>query len=383
MSCDSPDLLPLDEALRRLWEALPAPSLPEVRAERDDPATDRAAMDGVALRAAEGQAPRRLLGTLYAGDDPAAFAVAAGTAVRIMTGAALPPGADAIVPVEDLTIEGDTTTEGSTVRPRVSPAAGDHVRRRGDQARAGDLLLQAGTPPNAARLALLAQEGLPVPVRPRIRVGVASTGDELVASPAPHQIRDSNGPMLAALARTLGAEVELRPTLPDDPPALAEALRHPGDIRILLTSGGVSMGEHDHLPGVLKDLGATLLFHRIRLKPGKPMLAALLGDLLVLGLPGNPVSAYLNALIFLSHALARLEGRAAPDLWRRGRLTAPVKNKGDRPLLHPCRLVDGRLEPLPGKGSADLVTLAKADACAWIEAPGQEGGAKVRYLPIV
>lgn len=377
MSCDAPDLLPLDEALRRLWEALPGPALPEVRAERDDPATDRAAMDGVALRAAEGRTPRRLLGTLFAGDDPAAFRVTAGCAVRIMTGAALPPGADAIVPVEDL------DTEGDSVRPRVEPKPGDHVRPRGDQARAGDLLLPAGTPINAARVALLAQEGLALPAQPRIKVGVASTGDELVPDPAPHQIRDSNGPMLAALARGLGADVTLRPSLPDDPAALAAALRQTGDLRILLTSGGVSMGEHDHLPGVLKDLGATILFHRIRLKPGKPMLAARLGDLLVLGLPGNPVSAYLNALLFLGHALARLEGRAAPDLWRRGRLTASVKNKGDRPLLHPCRLVDGHLEPLPGKGSADLVTLAKADACAWIDQGGLEAGAKTRWLSLV
>jgi len=377
MSCDHPDLLPLDEALHRLWNALPAPALAEVRAERDDPATDRAAMDGVALRASDGRTSRRLLGTLFAGDDPAAVAVLPGTAVRIMTGAALPPGADAIVPVEQL----ETTADG--VRPTVDPEAGDHVRRRGDQARAGELLLPAGTPLNAARVALLAQEGLPVPALTRIRVGVASTGNELVADPAPHQIRDSNGPMLAALARTLGAEVELRPALPDDPPTLAAALRNPGDIRILLTSGGVSMGEHDHLPAVLRDLGASILFHKLRLKPGKPMLAALLGDLLVLGLPGNPVSAYVNGLLFLAQALARLEGRAAPEPWRRGRLLTAVKNKGDRPLLHPCRLVEGRLDPLPGKGSADLVTLAKADAFAWIEAPGEEPGAKVRWLPVI
>jgi molybdopterin molybdotransferase len=377
MSCDAPELLPLDEALRRLWEALPAPTLPELRAERDDPATDRASMDGVALRAAEGRTPRRLLGTLFAGDDPAAFTVAPGTCVRIMTGAALPAGADAILPVEQL-----REVDGC-IEPLADARPGDHVRTRGEQAHAGDLLLAAGTPLNAARLALLAQEGVTIPSPPRLRVAVASTGNELVPAPAPHQIRDSNGPMLAALARSLGADVELRPALPDDPATLAAALRQPGDIRILLTSGGVSMGQHDHLPGVLKGLGATILFHKIRLKPGKPMLAALLGDLLVLGLPGNPVSAYLNALLFLPQALARLEGRVAPEPWRRARLAAPVKNKSDRPLLHPCRLVDGRLEPLPGKGSADLVTLAKADACAWIDSPGQEPGDKVRYLTIV
>jgi molybdopterin molybdotransferase len=377
MSCDAPDLLPLEEALRRLWEALPTRTLPALHARRDDPATDRASMDGVALVSAEGRAPRRLLGTLFAGDDPAAFTVVPGTAVRIMTGAALPAGADAILPVEQLR-EAD-----AFIHPQADPRRGDHVRPRGEQARNGDLLLAAGTPLNAARVALLAQEGVVLPGQPRIRVAVASTGNELVPEPEPHQIRDSNGPMLAALARALGAEVELRPALPDEPAALAAALRNPGDVRILLTSGGVSMGEHDHLPGVLKDLGATILFHKIRLKPGKPMLAALLGDLLVLGLPGNPVSAYLNALLFLPQALARLEGRAAPDPWRRARLAAPVKNRGDRPLLHPCRLVEGRLEPLPGKGSADLVTLARADACAWIDQGGLDAGAKTRWLPIL
>jgi len=377
MTCDHPDLMPLEEAQRRLWEALPHEALPGLRAERDDPATDRASMDGVALRAADGRTPRQLLGTLFAGSDPAQFTVLPGTAVRIMTGAALPLGADAIVPVEQLEVS------GAFVQPTVEPTIGEHVRHRGDQARSGDQLLPTGTPFNAARVGLLAQEGVWLPQRPRLRVGVASTGDELVTHPAPHQIRDSNGPMLAALAHALGADVELRPALPDDPPALAKALQHSGDLRILVTSGGVSMGEHDHLPGVLKTLGATILFHRIRLKPGKPMLAALLGDLLILGLPGNPVSAYLNALLFLPLALARLEGRSAPDPWRRSRLTAPVRHKGDRPLLHPCRLVDGHLAPLPGKGSADLVTLAQADAFAWIDQGGLEAGAKTRWLPVL
>ena len=377
MSCDHPDLLPLDEALNRLWQALPAPSLPAVRAERDEPAMDLAAMDGVALRALEGRASRRILGTLFAGDDPAAFVVVPGTAVRIMTGAALPSGADAIVPVEVI----DTLDD--QVRPQIDPSPGDHVRPRGEHAKAGDLLLTAGAPVNAARFALLAMEGMAHPVPSRIRVAVASTGNELVTVPAPHQIRDSNGPMLTTLAHALGAEVELRPALPDDPATLAAALVNAGDIHILITSGGVSMGEHDHLPAVLKELGATILFHKIRLKPGKPMLAALLGDLLVLGLPGNPVSAYLNALLFLPLALARLEGHSRPDPWRRAPLAAAVNHKGDRPLMRPCRLVEGVLEPLPGGGPADLVTLAKADAFAWIEPGGMASGAQVRYLPVL
>jgi molybdopterin molybdotransferase len=377
MSCDHPDLLPLDEALARLWAALPAPASSEVRADRDDPAADLAAMDGVALRSEDGPAPRRLLGTLYAGDDPAAYTVTPGTAVRIMTGAALPTGADAILPVEQL-----RETEGM-IHPQAAPEAGDHVRRRGGQARANDLLLPADQPLNVARMALRAWVGQSLPSLRRIRVAVASTGDELVANPLPHQIRDSNGPMLAALAHALGADVERRPALPDDPETLAAALRNPGGSRILLTSGGVSMGEHDHLPAVLKDLGAEILFHKIRLKPGKPMLAAQLGDLLVLGLPGNPVSAYLNALLFLPVALAKLEGRALPDPWRRARLASPVRHKGDRPLLHPCSLVDGQLHPLSSKGSADLVTLAQADAFAWIDPPGEEPGTKVRYLTVL
>ncbi len=376
MSCDHPDLLPLDEALARLWAALPAPPVLELRADRDDPASDLAAMDGVALRAAEGLAPRRLLGTLYAGDDPAAFTVTPGTAVRIMTGAALPPGADAILPVEQL-----REAEG-LIHPLEAPRPGDHTRARGEQARAGDPLLSAERPFSAVRVALQAWVGQPVPPLGRVRVAVASTGDELVAHPAPHQIRDSNGPMLAALAHTLGAEVERRPSLPDDPAALGGALRNAGGARILLTSGGVSMGEHDHLPSVLKDLGATILFHKIRLKPGKPMLTALLDGRVILGLPGNPVSSYMNALLFLPVAMAGIQGRRAPDPWKEGRLAEAVRNPGDRPLLHPCQRDGKDLHPLASRGSADLVRLAQADAFAWVPEGGMEAG-PTRYLDVL
>lgn len=373
-------LLPLDEALDLLRRALPTVPHPEVRADRDDPALDRSAMDGVALRSADGVGPRRLAGTLHAGDDPAGLGVDRDECVRIMTGAALPAGADAVVPVERI------REEAGLIHLEAAPKPGDHVRRRASQTRAGDLLLPAGTPLTAARLGLQAQVGAAPRGLERIPVGVASTGDELTTDPRPHQIRDSNGPMLAALAHRLGAEARRLPSLPDDPAALEARLQDLGGIRVLLTSGGVSMGQKDHLPGVLRQLGARILFHKLRLKPGKPMLAALLphpeGDRVILGLPGNPLSAYLNALLFLPAVLARLEGTAEPDPWRAGELAEAVANPGDRPLLQPCRREGWTLVPLASQGSGDLVRLAQAEACAWIPEGGAAPG-PCRYLEVI
>ena len=371
----APPLLSLEAALQRLAEAFPAPATPAILADRDDPALDRSFMDGAAMRSADGLAPRRILGTLYAGDPPQGFTVTPGTCVRIMTGACLPQGADTVVPVERLTLEGDSLV------PDAAPGAGDHIRFRAAQAVAGQLLLPAGLPRTAARAGLLAQVGQPVPPLRRVVVGIAPTGDELVADPAPHQIRDSNGAMLAALAHALGADVRRLPPVPDDPATLRAFLENLGDVEILVTSGGVSAGEKDHLPKVLEALGAQVLFHKIRLKPGKPMLAALLGPRVVLGLPGNPVSSYLNALLFLPVALAGLLGGPAPDPWKTGTLDAPVANPGDRPLLHPCRRHGERLTPLASQGSADLVCLAQADACAWIPEGGIGAGA-TRYVDL-
>jgi molybdopterin molybdotransferase len=368
-------LLSLDEALRRLESAFPRAAGEAVLADRDDPALDRSSMDGAAMRSADGTAPRQVLGTLYAGDPPGRYQVAAGTCVRIMTGACLPQGADTVVPVEKLKEVGDR------LAPVAAPAPGDWIRRQGDQARAGDLLLPAGLPRNPARDGLRAQVGLPpLPLR-RVTVGIAPTGDELVEDPGPHQIRDSNGPMLTALAHALGAQARRLPAVLDEPDALRAFLSAHADLDVLLTSGGVSAGEKDHLPGVLEAMGARVLFHRIRLKPGKPMLAAILGRQVVLGLPGNPVSSYINTLLFLPVAMAGLLGTVPPDPWKSGFLEGPVANPGDRPLLHPCRRRGDRLEPLVSRGSADLVRLAQADACAWVP-EGGTGAGPVRYLDL-
>lgn len=375
MSVES-SLLPLDEALKKLADAFPGTAAAAVLADRDDPALDRSSMDGAALRSQDGVAPREVLGTLFAGDPPDRFRVGPGQCVKIMTGACLPEGADAVVPVEKL------TAAGGRLAPQAAPKPGDWVRRRGDQARAGEMLLPAGLPHTAARAGLRAQVGLPPGPLRRVVVGIAPTGDELVSQPGPHQIRDSNGPMLTALAHALGADARRLPLIPDSPAALRDFLGNLGGIDILVTSGGVSAGEKDHLPMVLESLGARVLFHKIRLKPGKPMLAAVLGRHVVLGLPGNPASSYLNALLFLPVAMAGLLGNAAPDPWRYGTLLEPVANPGDRPLLHPCRRTGRDLAPLESRGSADLVRLAQADACAWIAEGGAEPGL-VRYLDLL
>lgn len=369
------NMIDLDLALALLATSVPAPKWEAIQADRDDPALDRSAMDGVVLRAADGQAPRRILGTLFAGDDPSGFHVEPGACLRIMTGACIPEGGDCVVPIESL------RETGGCLIPVHEPREGDHIRRRGDQAQRGDLLVPEGRPMNAARWGLRAQVGMSRPPLSRVKVGLAPTGDELRGNPAPWQIRDSNGPMLVALAHGLGAEAIELPPVPDDPEAVAHFFGDPQGCRVVVTAGGVSMGEKDHLPSVLRSLGARILFHRIRLKPGKPTLAAILGDRMILCLPGNPVSAYLNALLFLPVILARLEGRAAPDPWRQGRLEATVPNPGDRPLLHPCTRNGNRLTPLSSKGSADLVRLAQADVCAWIPEGGTEAG-PAKYLEL-
>lgn len=369
-------MIDLQEALDLLARAVPSPTWEAIRADRDDPALDRSAMDGIVVRAAEGRLPRRGTGTLFAGDDPSTARVEAGTCLRIMTGACIPQGGDAVVPVEQV------VEEGGALVPQVEPKAGAHIRRRGDQAKAGALLLLEGRPMNAARCGLRAQVGQAQPPLERVRVGIAATGDELRGDPSPWQIRDSNGPMLLALAHGLGAHAFELPALPDDPAAVARFFRDREDCRVVITAGGVSMGEKDHLPAVLRELGAEILFHKIRLKPGKPTLAAILGDRVILCLPGNPVSAYLNGLLFLPVILARLEGRKAPDPWHRGELTAAVANPGDRPVLHPCTREGRCLTPLASQGSADLVRLAQADACAWIPEGGAMAG-PVSYLEII
>ena len=294
-------MLSLDEALARLLaRAVRTPgesaSLadaagrvladPRIVAVVDVPAFDNSAMDGYAVRAADTPGTLPLVGEVVAG-MASLPAVEAGTAVRIMTGAPMPPGADAVVPMEE-TSEGDGTVELSAAR------SGAHVRTAAHDTRAGEEISVRGelTPP---KIAVLASLGLgAVDVRRRPVVAILSTGDELVAvgEPlGPHQVHDANGVALAAAVREAGGEAILLPRARDDAAEIERSLVDAaGRADLLVTSAGVSVGRHDHVRGVLESRG-SLDFWRIAIQPGKPLAVGELAGTTVIGLPGNPVSA--------------------------------------------------------------------------------------------
>ncbi len=355
------------------------------------PSFDNSAMDGYAVRAADlagasESSPVRLpvTGEIPAGDT-GHYRVEAGTALRIMTGALLPDGADAVIPVE-LT---DAGRETVTLRQTVP--AGNAVRRRGDDVAAGTLLLAAGTPIGAVELAVLAASGQgSVLARPRPRVAVVSTGNEL-AEPGtplvPGQIWESNSFMLAAAARQAGAIAE-RHRLPDDPGAvlarLEELLPHAD---LLVTSGGVSMGgEHDVVKAALSKLG-TVTFRKVAMQPGMPQGFGVLGPgrRPIFTLPGNPVSAYVSFLLFARPALAALQGRPETRLHRvSAALAGPVRSPAGKRSYLRGRLdpAEATVIPLSGQSSHQLGALARANALIIVPEPVTrlEDGAGVDVL---
>ena len=316
-------ITPLEDALaavRARCSPLPAEDAPlgeaqgrvlaeGVRARRDQPASDISMMDGYALRSGDA-AGLRVIGELAAGDAPWTRALKDGEAARIFTGAPIPPGADCVVMQEQCAREGDA------VRVLQPAKAGQHLRRRGEELTAGAEALPSGTRLQAAELALAAACGATsVRVFRRPRVALLVTGDELVpqgSDPGPGKLIETNSVALSALCREAGAEVQFLGIAPDDVETIAALLR---DVAadVLVTTGGASVGDHDHAQAALERLSGSLVFHTVAIRPGRPVLfGTASGGRLVFGLPGNPAAATLGFELFVRLAIRLLAGDPRP-----------------------------------------------------------------------
>ena len=358
-----PEAVGLAEACGRLLAE-------DVRADRDSPPFGKSLMDGFAVRAAETAGGRRTLpvaATVTAG--AAAAALPQGASARIMTGAPLPAGADAVVP-QELCDDSE-----AAVRLPADVSVGRSVLPRAAEYAAGAVVARAGDRIGPAIVGVLAAVGC---VRPKVvrrtRVAVLSTGDEIVAAdrlPADTQLRDSNGPLLAAALREAGCAVRSLGPVPDDRTRLAAAIADGLTADVLVVSGGVSVGRRDHIPELLAAAGVRRRFHGVALRPGKPLWFGATDTALAFGLPGNPVSSLVGLDAFVLPALGNLERPDTP-LAPTGAavLSAPLPAAG-RPTLHPVRLDvrDATLAatPIPWSGSWQLHAVTAADA--WALAP--------------
>lgn len=331
----------------------------DIFADRDSPPFDKSLMDGYAVRSPDvSTAPvdLKIVGEVAAGSE-STLEIKSGEAIAIMTGAALPKGADGVVPIEDC--------EKRSEQIRILNA-GDFARfitRRGADCRAGKIVLGEGTRLEAAQLAVAASVGAAqVDVFAKPRTAVLSTGDELAqldSKPAPHQIRNSNNIMLTALLRRLDCEVTDLGSAPDEPDKIRDAIKQNLSHDLLFVTGGMSMGKYDFVPKILEEIGVDLKVTKLRIKPGKPFIFGVRDSCFVFGLPGNPVSAFVCAARVASELIARMGGRRLR--WIEAPLASNLPLNGSREFYQPA-IFDGRqIEPLEWRGSADIFTLARAN----------------------
>ena len=364
---------PLDAEELAIGAALGRVLAEDVTAAHDVPSFANSAMDGFAVRSGPAGRELAIVGESRAG-TPADMPVGDGEAVRISTGAAMPDGADAILAVED------ADDGGTTVTPRIELPAGHHVRAPGEDLRGGEVVLRAGTVLGAAELGLAVEAGrAALRCARRPRVAVLATGDERVAPGEPlrrGQLHNSNAVTLAALAVRAGAELAGATEVRDDAQATRAAIERALDgTDVLLLTGGVSVGPHDHVKPALAALGVDEVFWRVALRPGKPLWFGRRGAQIVFGLPGNPVSAMVCFLLFARPALATMQGAPARPPRTRAVLGAPVARQRGRDEAVRVRLEDGRALPTGPQGSHQLHSMLGADALAIV--PRGDGEAPV------
>ena len=346
-----------------------------------NPPQDNAAVDGYAFASESVQPLMRISGRSAAG-QPFAGTVPPGYAIRVLTGAVIPNGCDTVAMQEHCVLEGDQVSLDRTVAP------GANVRRSGEDLAAGDLVLPAGTRINSAAVALLASAGIDsAQVYRRLRVGVLSTGDEL-ATPgyalAQGQLYDTNGPMLRALVQQWGYQFVDLGWVPDDAHAVQAAFdRATTQCDVILTSGGVSIGDEDHVSRYLSESG-QLTSWRLALKPGKPLALAMVNSVPVVGLPGNPVAAWVGALRFAAPMMSVLAGCGwfSPAALNLPAGFSKTKKAGRTEYLR-ARIRDGRVEVFPSESSARVTGLAWSEGLVELGHDSQhiEPGDAVRYLP--
>ncbi|MGZ6028083.1 MAG: molybdopterin molybdotransferase MoeA [Myxococcaceae bacterium] len=386
------DLAPLPEVWLALEDALGFGLSSDVPARRTQPPWDNSAMDGYALRSADAaRAPvtLRVVGVVHAGDQPTR-AVGPGEAVRIMTGAPMPPGADAVVMQERTrALPGE---ELGAVEVQEVVAVRQNVRDAGEDARAGEVLLPAGTVLGIPELALLAGQGLAsvrVPRRPR--VAILATGDELCRpdeEPA-GRIVDTNSVAIALGVRRAGGIPHVLGNARDRIEDVERLIRTALDYDVVLTSAGASVGEHDHVRPALERLGVAVDFWRVAIKPGKPLAFGRRGATRVFALPGNPTSSLVTFELFVRPALLRLIGRLDP-LPRPVQARSGVDLKKNKGLAHFIRVVlswrEGEpwADPLPSQTSGAVRSAVSATHLLHfpMDAMSVRRGDPVQLLPV-
>ena len=393
------DLLAIDEAQRRVLEhvrPLPSEAVPLVAAARrflaetaraavDLPPFPSSAMDGFAVRAADTPGVLAVAGRIAAG-RPSDRPLEPGQAMSIATGGSVPPGADAVVPVEYVVDRGNQVEVAEV-------ASGAHVRPVGGDVRAGDEVVGAGTRLGPAQLGALAAAGVAeVACAARPRAVVLSTGTELrrPGEPlGPGEIFESNSVILVAALEAAGASVERLDTVADDEVSHREAIARGLDADVLVTTGGVSVGPHDLVRRVERELGVEEVFWGVAMRPGKPLAFGVRDGTLVFGLPGNPVSSLVGCELFVRPAVLAMQGAANPlprlDFGVLGRSLR--RNPARDDLVRARRVwdTDGvRLEPLGGQESHMIVRAASADVLVLVQRGDGEltAGSTVRYLAL-
>lgn len=352
----------------------------DVLSDRTYPPVDRSIRDGFAVRAADLPGSVKVIGEVRAG---ASFdgEVAGGECVRIMTGAPIPRGADAVVMIEH------TRLDGSSMTTDRSPSPGEFINRAGCEAGEGEVVLRAGTVLRYPHIAMLATVGASeVNVVRRPVVSILATGDEIVpveATPREFEVRNSNSWALAAQVAEAGGVPRVLPVAPDDLDLTRARIEEALDADLLLLSGGVSAGEYDHVEAALAQLDAEFFFTRVKIRPGAPLVFGRARGTFFFGLPGNPLSTAVTYAVFARAAQELLSGIAEPALtMTEARITTTLREKPGLTRFLPASLHDGRVTPIFWKGSSDVPSLAKSN-CYIVATTERELYTEGEHVPVL